>query len=111
MLKGAPDFCTVYVISKSGKISSTRSAARLAPFVHPLRHQFTQNGNVKSNSFEDFNVPPRGMQTLEAKFSIQLISLCKANYDMFRIGSISGIPKPVSDMPMSNLHSDTFNMK
>ncbi|KAH0646980.1 hypothetical protein KY284_034864 [Solanum tuberosum] len=85
VLKGVPDFCTVYVISKSGKISSTRSAARLAPFIHPLRHQFTQNANVKSNSIEDSNVPPRG--------------------------SISGIPKPVSDIPMSNLHSDTFNMK
>lgn len=74
VLKGVPDFCTVYVISKSGKISSTRSAARLAPFIHPLRHQFTQNANVKSNSIEDSNVPPRGMQTLEAKFSIELIS-------------------------------------
>ncbi|MCD9642783.1 hypothetical protein HAX54_029795 [Datura stramonium] len=85
VLKGVPDFCTVYVISKSGKISSTRSAARLAPFIHPLRHQFMQQANVKSNSIEDSNPPPRG--------------------------SISGIPKPVSDMPMSNLHSDTLNMK
>ncbi|PHT93394.1 hypothetical protein T459_01276 [Capsicum annuum] len=85
VVKGVPDFCTVYVISKSGKISSTRSAARLAPFIHPLRHQFMQHANDRSNSIEDSNPPPRG--------------------------SFSGVPKPVSDMTMSNLHSDTFNMK
>ncbi|XP_038717733.1 U-box domain-containing protein 35-like [Tripterygium wilfordii] len=36
--KGAPDFCTVYVISK-GKISSVRNASRPAPFTSPLTHQ------------------------------------------------------------------------
>ncbi|XP_060208017.1 U-box domain-containing protein 52-like [Lycium barbarum] len=85
VLKGIPDFCTVYIISKTGKISSTKSAARLAPFIHPLRHQFMQQGNIKSNTIEDSNPPPRG--------------------------SLSGIPKPISDIPMSNLHSDTLNMK
>ncbi|KAL5554182.1 hypothetical protein UlMin_041583 [Ulmus minor] len=33
--KGAPDFCTVYVISK-GKISSVRNASRPAPYSSPL---------------------------------------------------------------------------
>ncbi|GAB2215766.1 hypothetical protein Drorol1_Dr00020164 [Drosera rotundifolia] len=36
--KGAPDFCTVYVISKN-KISSMRSASRPAPSISPLRNQ------------------------------------------------------------------------
>ncbi|XP_043712074.1 U-box domain-containing protein 35 isoform X2 [Telopea speciosissima] len=36
--KGAPDFCTVYVISK-GKIASVRSASRPAPTISPLRNQ------------------------------------------------------------------------
>ncbi|KAJ8758601.1 hypothetical protein K2173_000322 [Erythroxylum novogranatense] len=36
--KGAPDFCTVYVISK-GKIQSMRSASRLAPSVSPVFNQ------------------------------------------------------------------------
>ncbi|XP_016490634.1 U-box domain-containing protein 52 isoform X1 [Nicotiana tabacum] len=86
VVKGVPDFCTVYVISKNGKISATRSASRLAPFIHPLRHQFMQQGNAKSNTTEDsLNTPSRG--------------------------SLSGIPKPVSDLPMSNLQSDTLNMK
>ncbi|XP_038887897.1 U-box domain-containing protein 35-like [Benincasa hispida] len=34
--KGAPDFCTVYVISK-GKVSSVRNASRSAPFTSPLQ--------------------------------------------------------------------------
>ncbi|KAM5579795.1 U-box domain-containing protein 52 [Rosa sericea] len=35
VLKGAPDFCTVYVISK-GKLSSQRDASRAAPYRSPL---------------------------------------------------------------------------
>ncbi|EEE65245.1 hypothetical protein OsJ_20418 [Oryza sativa Japonica Group] len=36
--KGAPDFCTVYVINK-GKVSSVRNSTRQAPRVSPLRSQ------------------------------------------------------------------------
>ncbi|KAK7320752.1 hypothetical protein VNO77_30519 [Canavalia gladiata] len=39
--KGAPDFCTVYVVSK-GKIQSMRSASRPAPAFSPLQSQFSQ---------------------------------------------------------------------
>ncbi|KAH7524248.1 U-box domain-containing protein 52 [Ziziphus jujuba] len=39
VMKGAPDFCNVYVVSK-GKVQSTRSASRPAPAVSPLRYQF-----------------------------------------------------------------------
>ncbi|GER53704.1 kinase family protein [Striga asiatica] len=39
--KAAPDFCTVYVISKT-KISFVRNASRLAPFVSPLLAQIQQ---------------------------------------------------------------------
>ncbi|KAL9226930.1 hypothetical protein vseg_002686 [Gypsophila vaccaria] len=39
--KAAPDFCTVYVISKGGKISSMRSASRPAPSFTQLRSQIT----------------------------------------------------------------------
>ncbi|XP_047315319.1 U-box domain-containing protein 35-like [Impatiens glandulifera] len=37
--KGATDFCTVYVISSKGKISSVRNASRPAPFTSPLHGQ------------------------------------------------------------------------
>lgn len=36
--KGAPDFCTVYVVNK-GKVSSQRNSIRAAPRVSPLRSQ------------------------------------------------------------------------
>ncbi|KAL3520671.1 hypothetical protein ACH5RR_018820 [Cinchona calisaya] len=40
-LKAAPDFCTVYVISKT-KISQVRNASRLAPFTSPIYYQINQ---------------------------------------------------------------------
>ena len=46
--KGAPDFCTVYVVAK-GKIQSMRSASRPAPAISPLRSQISQ-ASVKSDS-------------------------------------------------------------
>ncbi|XP_066377182.1 U-box domain-containing protein 35-like [Miscanthus floridulus] len=36
--KGAPDFCTVYIVNK-GKVSSQRNSIRAAPRVSPLRSQ------------------------------------------------------------------------
>ncbi|KAA8541518.1 hypothetical protein F0562_022670 [Nyssa sinensis] len=46
--KGAPDFCTVYVISK-GKISSVRNASRSAPFTSPLHNQIKNQVNDNAN--------------------------------------------------------------
>ncbi|XP_037459830.1 U-box domain-containing protein 52-like [Triticum dicoccoides] len=37
--KGAPDFCTVYVINKGNKVSAQRNSIRPAPRVSPLRSQ------------------------------------------------------------------------
>ncbi|XP_031092213.1 U-box domain-containing protein 52-like [Ipomoea triloba] len=50
--KGAPDFCTVYVISKA-KISSVRNASRPAPFMSPLYNQIN-----KKNEEQQENSPP-----------------------------------------------------
>ncbi|KAK7325349.1 hypothetical protein VNO77_29511 [Canavalia gladiata] len=51
--KGAPDFCTVYVISK-GKISTLRSASRPAPYTSPLlshiHNLHNQGGNQPNRS-------------------------------------------------------------
>ncbi|XP_044471959.1 U-box domain-containing protein 35-like [Mangifera indica] len=45
--KGAPDFCTVFVISK-GKISSIRSASRPTPCLSPLHNQLLANhGSIR----------------------------------------------------------------
>ncbi|KAI3468440.1 hypothetical protein Pfo_025103 [Paulownia fortunei] len=52
VLKGAPDFCTVYVIHK-GKISSTRAASRPAPSIlSPLRNQILLQANRKTNGLD-----------------------------------------------------------
>ncbi|XP_058228187.1 U-box domain-containing protein 52-like isoform X3 [Rhododendron vialii] len=47
--KGAPDFCSVYVISKT-KISSMRNASRAAPFTSPLHNQI--KSQAARNSFD-----------------------------------------------------------
>lgn len=47
--KGAPDFCTVYVISK-GKISSVRNASRSAPFISPLHSKISENNSRVSHN-------------------------------------------------------------
>ncbi|XP_020102437.1 U-box domain-containing protein 51-like [Ananas comosus] len=44
--RNAPDFCTVYVISK-GKVSSQRNAVRAAPAVSPLRAQIQNQSSIK----------------------------------------------------------------
>ncbi|KAK7349063.1 hypothetical protein VNO77_06115 [Canavalia gladiata] len=44
ILKGAPDFCNVYVISK-GKISSVRTASRPAPHASPLLNHIHSKPN------------------------------------------------------------------
>ncbi|GFP82819.1 U-box domain-containing protein 34 [Phtheirospermum japonicum] len=46
--KAAPDFCTIYVISKT-KISSVKNASRLAPFVSPLINQIQQIEDQANN--------------------------------------------------------------
>ncbi|CAH9124828.1 unnamed protein product [Cuscuta epithymum] len=59
--KAAPDFCTVYVISKT-KISSVRNASRPAPFASPLYNQILQiqeqsHSNPATPDFRPKNVP------------------------------------------------------
>jgi len=52
--KGAPDFCTVYIISK-GKVSSTRNAVRPAPAISLLRSQIQSQASIKAEHVD----PPR----------------------------------------------------
>ncbi|XP_008782816.2 U-box domain-containing protein 35-like [Phoenix dactylifera] len=65
--KGAPDFCTVYIISK-GKVSSMRNAVRSAPAVSPYRAQIQNHASIKTEHVD----PPRsygikGGAALEAR--------------------------------------------
>ncbi|XP_054783209.1 U-box domain-containing protein 35-like isoform X1 [Prosopis cineraria] len=58
--KGAPDFCTVYVISK-GKISSVRNASRPAPHASPLlsKMQNLDNQNESHTEMPSRHMPLR----------------------------------------------------
>uniref|UniRef100_A0A7N2N4C8 RING-type E3 ubiquitin transferase n=1 Tax=Quercus lobata TaxID=97700 RepID=A0A7N2N4C8_QUELO len=49
--KGAPDFCSVYVISK-GKIQSMRSASRPAPPSSPFRSHLINQSSIKSDAWD-----------------------------------------------------------
>ncbi|XP_022737175.1 U-box domain-containing protein 35 [Durio zibethinus] len=61
--KNAPDFCSVYVISKS-KISSMRSASRPAPAISPLRTQLLNQSSSKPTPPE-FHIPPANSLRVE----------------------------------------------
>ncbi|KAL1353134.1 hypothetical protein HN51_017058 [Arachis hypogaea] len=64
--KGAPDFCTVYVVSK-GKIHSTRSASRPAPSPSPLLPHLTQsNSNLTSASDPRLPAKPHERRSFDA---------------------------------------------
>ncbi|MCH97932.1 U-box domain-containing protein 52-like, partial [Trifolium medium] len=47
--KGAPDFCTVYIVGK-GKIQSMRSASRPAPAFSPLQTQLSKSSSRSDHS-------------------------------------------------------------
>ncbi|KZV31705.1 U-box domain-containing protein 35-like [Dorcoceras hygrometricum] len=65
VLKGVPDFCTVYIIHK-GKISSTRAASRPGPSIlNPLRNQILIQAHRKSNASE----PPAPSNNERSNFS------------------------------------------
>ncbi|KAJ4792098.1 Kinase protein with adenine nucleotide alpha hydrolases-like domain [Rhynchospora pubera] len=51
VMKNAPDFCTVFLISK-GKASSVRKAVRDAPTVSPLRTQIENQTSLKQETVE-----------------------------------------------------------
>ncbi|KAF6167354.1 hypothetical protein GIB67_043215 [Kingdonia uniflora] len=49
--KGAPDFCSVYVINK-GKIATIRTASRPAPSISPLKPQIQNQVNIRPEATE-----------------------------------------------------------
>ncbi|KAK9097594.1 hypothetical protein Sjap_023091 [Stephania japonica] len=50
--KGAPDFCTVYIIGAKGKMQSVRSASRAAPSISPLRMQIQNQASMRPETPE-----------------------------------------------------------
>ncbi|XP_024445890.1 U-box domain-containing protein 35 isoform X1 [Populus trichocarpa] len=60
--RGAPDFCTVYVISK-GKIQSMRPASRPAPVTSVHSQLLNQNGTMPASM--DTHIPPTPVKRAE----------------------------------------------
>ncbi|KAI3470446.1 hypothetical protein Pfo_027109 [Paulownia fortunei] len=87
--KAAPDFCTVYVISKA-KISSVKNASRLAPFMSPLRTQIQQmeeqvNGNTSPpNAFPKHMPSIRGGERTPRKAAVDDTDLVKSPFSRGR---------------------------
>ncbi|KAI3793513.1 hypothetical protein L1987_36132 [Smallanthus sonchifolius] len=57
VMKAAPDFCTIYVISK-GKITSAKKSLKPAPFVSPLYEQIQEQSNITTITDTFSTVPP-----------------------------------------------------
>lgn len=60
--KGAPDFCTVVIISK-GKVMGMRNAVRSAPTTSPFRAQIQNLTNLKPPLNADNMTPRRSLMT------------------------------------------------
>ncbi|XP_076946915.1 U-box domain-containing protein 34-like [Bidens hawaiensis] len=71
VMKAAPDFCTIYVISK-GKISSAKKCLRPAPFVSPLFEQIQEqsHANAINNTFAPVTPPSNNFQVKENLLAI-----------------------------------------
>lgn len=67
--KGAPDFCSVYVISK-GKISSMRSSSRPAPAISPLRNHLLNQSSLKPTPPESHILPANSLRGLLLCFKL-----------------------------------------
>ncbi|XP_076957344.1 U-box domain-containing protein 35-like [Bidens hawaiensis] len=72
VMKAAPDFCTIYVISK-GKISSAKKCLRPAPFVSPLFEQIQEqtHTNAINNTFAPVTPPSNNFQVKGMLFFIK----------------------------------------
>ncbi|WVZ73365.1 hypothetical protein U9M48_021677 [Paspalum notatum var. saurae] len=56
--KTAPDFCTVYVVTKGGKVTSVRQAVRQAPAVSPLRTMIQGPKHHEAAPAQKWTPPP-----------------------------------------------------
>ncbi|KAL4629237.1 hypothetical protein ACB092_05G294300 [Castanea dentata] len=73
VLKGAPDFCSIYVISK-GKVSSVRNASYPAPYTSPLLEHIQ---NINSKHIHPPASPSKRTMNLRAdRTSFKPRSLC-----------------------------------
>lgn len=83
VLKGAPEFCNIYIISK-GKMSSMRSASCPAPSISTLQSQMLAQSSSRS-SMADSDISQSNRQTglFDSSFShiyVLLASMCSKSF-------------------------------
>ncbi|KAF5748057.1 U-box domain-containing protein 52-like [Tripterygium wilfordii] len=82
--KGAPDFCSVYVISK-GKISSMRSASRPAPTISPLRNQLLSTKPPPPLETTPLQATSTTAQDVSLSFPLHFFLFCSGRASIDRI--------------------------
>ncbi|CAJ1951497.1 unnamed protein product [Sphenostylis stenocarpa] len=101
ILKGVPDFCSVYIISK-GKISSVRNAARKASHASPLlRHIETQNDENGNES----DVSSRRLSFKDTRVALRQSTWQGESMKKFGLSGRSGIDYAESDTDISFVSS------
>ncbi|KAI3728256.1 hypothetical protein L6452_16889 [Arctium lappa] len=63
ILKGMPNFCTVYIISK-GKISATKASSRPPPYISPLRTHASPGPSSRPSDASSENFLPIGSKAI-----------------------------------------------
>ncbi|CAI0409995.1 unnamed protein product [Linum tenue] len=116
VVKGAPDFCTVYVISKTSKTSTISHATRPAPYVSPLLDEIQQQNN--NNTFARMNIYimykrsplTRGGRAMNARSFAEMLETESNTPDMSFICS-SGRPSTdrASSVALDPFESSSFS--
>lgn len=70
--RGAPDFCTVYVINKQ-KMSSARNASRPVPHTSPLQYYLESIVKDKPNLSPPVSTPPRRSLSIRGFFASSVL--------------------------------------
>ncbi|KAK9734114.1 hypothetical protein RND81_04G115800 [Saponaria officinalis] len=109
--RSAPDFCNVFVISKS-KISAVRKASRPVPFLSPLKSHLDNLSREKPNAVDPTDSPPR--QSLSSIGDKPFQRPQRDDHDIGRSGRInerllfSDIPE--GDTDLSFVSSDRMSI-
>ncbi|CAN0840277.1 U-box domain-containing protein 35 [Linum grandiflorum] len=87
VLKGAPDFCNVYVITK-GKPSSIKYASRPAPYVSPLLDQLQNNIPTTTTTTTNNDDPVDDHDDVASRISSRSTSLTERTPARIRFSSV-----------------------
>ncbi|KAG2722413.1 hypothetical protein I3760_02G127600 [Carya illinoinensis] len=99
--KGAPDFCTVYAVSK-GKVSSVRNASRPAPYVSPLLDHIQRLNNSSVASSPNLSKRRMDIRDKKSSFKPRNLYIDSVRSRVTRGGGRASNAKPHLDMSESD---------